>query len=124
GGRAPHHWRVLAVVLVVAAANAGGAKALALVQVDGDGVGAPDLEREARAVVANARIELSEQPRSKPFALMAQVDSDVHHVPDGVVARADQIAGEALAWPAIGTVAGQALARGPADPGLLGRLEQ
>ncbi len=38
GGRAPHHERVLAVVLVVATADAGGAEALALVEVDGDGV--------------------------------------------------------------------------------------
>src|SRR6185437_2927300 len=88
GGGAPHHEGVLAVVLVVAAPGAGGAKALALVQVDGDGVRAANLEREASALVADARVELGEQARGQADALAMQVDGDVHHVPDGVVARA------------------------------------
>src|SRR5205085_9814226 len=65
-GRSPHHERVLAVVLVIAAAHACGAEALALVQVDRDRVRAPDLEREAGIVVADTLVELGEQQRGEP----------------------------------------------------------
>ncbi len=70
----------------------GRAEALALVEVDRDGVRAAHLEREARVRVADLRVQLGEQRRGEALALVIEVDGDVHHVPDGVVARADQVA--------------------------------
>ena len=60
------------------------------------------LERRTSSVkrallVVDLRVELGEQRRGQPPALVVAVDGDVHHVPDGVVARADQIADEAAA---------------------------
>src|SRR5580692_1413590 len=96
GRRAPHHERILAVVLVVAAAHSGRAEALSFIEMDGDAVGPPYLQRKAGLAVADALIQLREQRRGDPLALMIAVDRDVHDVPDGVVARADQVADEAL----------------------------
>ena len=112
GGRAPHDECVLPVVLVVAAAQPRGAEALALVQVDGNLVGGPHLEREAGVLVAHPLVQLGQQGRGQPLALVVGVDRHVHHVPDGVVAGADQVADQPLAFDG-----GQADARG------LGQLE-
>src|SRR6185312_1387741 len=112
GGRAPHDERVLAVVLVVAPAQAGGTEALAFVEVDRAEVGAAYLQREARVLLADARVELGEQRRGHSAAAVIGVDGDVHDVPHGLVARADQVTGES-----------PAADRGEADARGLGELQ-
>ena len=75
-------------------------------------VGGPHLEREARAVVADALEQLDQQRGGDADAAHVGIDGDVHHVPDRVVARADQVADQdAVA------------ARGQAHPAGLGELE-
>ena len=65
-------------------------------------------------VVADALVQLGEQRRGEPLALLVDVDGDVHHVPDRVVARADQVADAA---------ARRRATRRQADARLLGELE-
>ncbi len=95
--RAPHHQRVLAVVLVVAATHPRGAEPFALVEVDRHGVGAAHLQREARLWVVDLLVELGQHRRGQALALVIEVDGDVHDVPDRVIARADQEPDQALA---------------------------
>ena len=75
-------------------------------------VGAAHLQRVARLLVADARVELAEQRRGDPLAAALGIDGDVHDVPDGLVARADQVPDEP-----------PAADRGEADAGGLGELE-
>ena len=57
--------------------------------------------------------------RGQPHALAVEVDGHVHHVPDGVVARADQVADQPLARPRLASTRSRARQM----PGLLGQLE-
>ena len=72
----------------------------------------PHLQREARVVVADALEQLEQQRRGDADAAHVGVDGDVHHVPDRVIARADQVADEAAV-----------AARRQADAARLGELE-
>src|ERR1700691_2319406 len=84
---------------------------------DGDAVGPAYLEREAGLAVTDALVQVGQQRRGDPLALLIVVDGYVHHVPDGVVARADQVR-EQAALAAVGRAA-----RGEANARLLGELE-
>ena len=110
--RAPHDQRVLAVVLVVAPAHAGDAEAVALVERDRRLVGAAHLERELGARRRRAGRAAASSAEAMPWRRSVGVDGDVHHVPDGVVARADRVARRAAV-----------AERREAEAGRLGELE-
>ena len=76
------------------------------------------------ARVIDAGIQLGEQSRGDARALAIEVDGNVHDVPDGVVARADHVADEALLGArAVAARRLERFGRGEADAGLLGELE-
>ena len=108
---APHDHRVLAVVGVVPAAHAGRAEAELLVQHDRARVRLAHLERDLR-IVADPLEQRGDQRGGDAAAPAVRVDGDVHHVPDRVVARADEVADQ-LALDL----------RGEADARRLGQLE-
>jgi hypothetical protein len=84
---------------------------------DGDAVGAAYLQRKAGLAVTDALVQVCQQRGGDTLALVLVVDGDVHHVPDGVIARADQVCEQApLAVLHLG-------ARREADARLLGELE-
>src|SRR5215218_3040421 len=94
-GLEPHDERVLAVVVVVATAVPRGPEPESLVHRDRGAVGGPHFQRVA-AFGAGRLEELVDQLRRDPLTAPAGVYRDVHEVPDVSVARAHEIADEAV----------------------------
>ena len=93
----PHDQGVLAVVLVVARTHAGRAEAELLVHRDRVAVGDPHLEREGQLVRRPPRSAVEIRRLATPAPAPLRRHGDVHHVPDAVVAGADEVAEQLVA---------------------------